>query len=176
MADRILGIGCLLLGAAMAWASRSYAAEISYEPVGPRAFPLLLAAIFALIGAWLLVTGGRPAAKPADLASVSLAEPPPGSGNAEAATAIVPPVPPHNLIAVAMCAVAVLVYGALFQPLGFVLATALMTVPVAKAFGGTLKGGLIGGLVMGFGFYLLFDKLLDVVLPTGVLSFILGGR
>lgn len=176
MADRILGTVCLLLGAAMAWASRSYAAEISYEPVGPRAFPLLLAAIFALIGAWLLVTGGRRVAKPAAASKATLAEPLPASGAAEAATAIVHPAPPHNLVAVAMCAVAVLVYGALFQPLGFVLATTLMAVPVCKAFGGTLKGGLLGGLGLGFGLFFLFDKVLDVILPTGVLSFLLGGR
>lgn len=165
MADRILGIACLLLGAAMAWVSRSYAAEISYEPVGPRAFPLLLAAILALIGAWLLATGGRRAAAPLT-----------ASGAAEAATATAPAKPAHNLVAVAMCAVAVLVYGALFQPLGFVLATTLMAVPVCKAFGGTLKGGLLGGLGLGFGLFFLFDKVLDVILPTGVLSFLLGGR
>ena len=176
MADRILGTVCLLLGAAMAWASRSYAAEISYEPVGPRAFPLLLAAIFALIGAWLLVTGGRRVAKPAAAPKATLAEPLPASGAAEAATAIVPAAPANNLVAVAMCAVAVLVYGALFQPLGFVLATTLMAVPVCKAFGGTLKGGLLGGLGLGFGLFFLFDKVLDVILPTGVLSFLLGGR
>ncbi len=174
MANRILGIACLLLGAAMAWTSRSYAAEISYEPVGPRAFPLLLAAIFALIGAWLLVTSGRRAANlPAD---VALAEAAPASGAAEAATATASAKPQHNLVAVAMCAVAVLVYGALFQPLGFVLATTLMAVPVCKAFGGTLKGGLLGGLGLGFGLFFLFDKVLDVILPTGVLSFLLGGR
>ena len=95
MADRILGIGCLLLGAAMAWASRSYAAEISYEPVGPRAFPLLLAAIFALIGAWLLVTGGRRAAEPLAPSAATLAEPLPSSGAAEAATAM-PPARPQR--------------------------------------------------------------------------------
>lgn len=176
MADRILGIGCLLLGAAMAWASRSYAAEISYEPVGPRAFPLLLAAIFALIGAWLLVTGGRRAAEPLAPSAATLAEPLPSSGAAEAATAMPPTRPQHRLVAVAMCAVAVLVYGALFQPLGFVLATTLMAVPVCKAFGGTLKAGLLGGLGLGLGLFFLFDKLLDVILPTGVLSFLLGGR
>ena len=157
MVDRILGTVCLLLAAAMAWAARGYAADISYEPVGPRAFPLLLAAIFALIGAWLLVTGG-------------------GRVAAQAATATVPAAPQRNLVAVAMCAVAVLVYGALFQPLGFVLATTLMAVPVCKAFGGTLKGGLLGGLGLGLGLFFLFDKVLDVILPTGVLSFLLGGR
>ena len=32
------------------------------------------------------------------------------------------------------------------------------------------------GASLGVGLYFLFDKALDVVLPTGVLSFILGGR
>lgn len=88
MGDRILGAICLVMAAAMAWAAHGYAAEISYEPVGPRAFPTLLAAILA--------------------------------------------------------------------------------VPVGMAFGGTRKKSLIGGLVMGLGFYVLFDKPLDVILPTGV--------
>lgn len=179
MADRILGAVCLVLAAAMGYFARSYAAEISYEPVGPRAFPLLLAAIFALIGAWLVVTGGRKVAVATVPAAVTLADPLPISGDAEAATAMesaVPTAPENQLVAVAMCAIAVLVYAALFQTLGFVLATTLMTVPVCKAFGGTVKAGLIGGLGLGLGLYLLFDKVLDVILPTGVLSFILGGR
>ena len=40
MSDRILGAACVAVGAAMAWAAKDYAAPISYEPVGPRAFPL----------------------------------------------------------------------------------------------------------------------------------------
>lgn len=156
MGDRILGAICLVMAAAMAWAAHGYAAEISYEPVGPRAFPTLLAAILAVVGAWLLVTRRAVAT---------------ASG-----TPVLVATKPLDWKAVAMCAVSVLVYGALFQTLGFWVATALMAVPVGMAFGGTLKKSLMGGLVMGLGFYLLFDKLLDVILPTGVLSFLLGGR
>ena len=43
MSDRILGAVCVVAAAGMAWAAQDYAAAISYEPVGPRAFPLLLA-------------------------------------------------------------------------------------------------------------------------------------
>jgi putative tricarboxylic transport membrane protein len=156
MGDRILGVICLVVASAMAWAAQGYAAEISYEPVGPRAFPLLLAAILAVVGAWLLV-------KRASAGTVS-------------STPVLVATSPLDWKAVAMCAVSVMVYGALFQTLGFWLATALMAVPVGMAFGGTLKKSLIGGLVMGLGFYVLFDKLLDVILPTGVLSFLVGGR
>lgn len=154
----------------MAWAAWGYAAEISYEPVGPRAFPLLLAAILALIGAWMLIKG-NPVARIASAPETRVI------GAAEAATATEPSAPePSRLAAVVLCAAAVLIYGAIFQPLGFVLATALMTIPVCKAFGGSYKGGVIGGIALGLSLYFLFDKLLDVVLPTGVLSFILGGR
>jgi putative tricarboxylic transport membrane protein len=76
----------------------------------------------------------------------------------------------------ALCAAAVLVYALLFELLGFTLATALMAVPVGLAFGGSLKQSLAGGAGLGLVLFFLFDKLLDVVLPTGLLAVLLGGR
>ncbi|MFO1322461.1 MAG: tripartite tricarboxylate transporter TctB family protein [Burkholderiales bacterium] len=148
MSDRILGAVCLVASAGMAWAAHDYAAPISYEPVGPRAFPLLLAGLMALAGAWLVA---RPGAHGFELAR-------------------------ENLKPIALVVAAVFAYAALFETLGFTLATALMAVPVGMAFGGSWKQSLAGGAVMGFLLYLMFDKLLDVVLPTGLLSFVLGGR
>lgn len=149
MSDRILGAACAVAGAGMAWAARDYAAAISYEPVGPRAFPLLLAALLMIGGLWLVV-------KPT-LRGV-------------AAYHGVP------LRATAAAAAAVAVYALLFEPIGFILATTVMAVPMGIVFGGTLRQSLAGGASLGVGLYFLFDKALDVVLPTGVLSFILGGR
>jgi putative tricarboxylic transport membrane protein len=148
MSDRILGAVCMVAGAGMAWAASDYAAPISYEPVGPRAFPLLLAGLMALAGVWLVVRPG-----------------PQGFG-----------LQPAHLKPVGLAVVAVFIYAALFETLGFPVATALMALPVGMAFGGSWKQSLAGGLAMGLAFYLLFDKLLDVVLPTGLLSFVLGGR
>jgi putative tricarboxylic transport membrane protein len=51
-----------------------------------------------------------------------------------------------------------------------------MAVPIGMAFGGTLKQALTGGVGLGIGFYLLFDKVLDVVLPTGILAPLIGGH
>lgn len=148
MSDRILGGVSVAVAASMAWFARSYAAPISYEPVGPRAFPLLLAALMAIVGAWLLI---RPTLR----------------GNALQGV---------RLKSLALSALAILVYAGLFQLLGFPLATALMAVPVGMAFGGGWPQSLAGGIGLGLGLFLLFDKLLDVVLPTGLLSVILGGR
>ena len=147
MSDRALGAVCVVASAAMAWAAQDYAAAISYEPVGPLAFPLLLAFGLGLSGLWLVL---RP------------------SAGAEAFHGV-PGNPP------ALCAAAVLVYAVLFQWLGFPLATALMAVPVGMAFCGSWKQSLIGGAALGGVLYLLFDKLLDVVLPAGSLASLLGG-
>jgi putative tricarboxylic transport membrane protein len=148
MSDRILGAVCVVAAAGMAFAAIDYAAPISYEPVGPRAFPLLLAGLMALAGAWLIARPG-----------------PHGFGLAR-----------EHVKPIGLAVVAVFAYAALFETLGFPLATALMALPVGMAFGGSWKQSLAGGVVMGLVLYLLFDKLLDVVLPTGLLSFLLGGR
>lgn len=148
MSDRILGAVCVVAGAGMAWAAQDYAAPISYEPVGPRAFPLLLAGLMALAGAWLVVRPG-----------------PRGFG-----------LEARHFRSIGLAVVAVFAYAALFETLGFPVATALMSLPVGMAFGGSWKQALAGGVVAGLVFFLLFDKLLDVVLPTGLLAFVLGGR
>ena len=148
MSDRLLGAVCVVASAAMAWAVQDYAAAISYEPVGPRAFPLLLACALGLSGLWLML---RPTA------------------GAEAFHGV--PWKPT-----ALCAVAVLVYALMFQWMGFPLATALMALPVGLAFGGTWKQALAGGAALGLVLYLLFDKVLDVVLPAGPLAAMLGAN
>jgi putative tricarboxylic transport membrane protein len=153
MADRLLGALSMVVAAAMAWAARDYAAEISYEPVGPRAFPMLLAALMGLVGLWLLL-------RPVRLAAM-------GAGT---------DTPSGRYAPVVICAVAVLVYGATFEWLGFWLATVIMTLPVGLAFGARGHKALLGGVFIGLGMYWLFDKLLDVVLPTGLMAFVLGGR
>lgn len=148
MSDRILGAACVIVGAGMAWAARDYAAPISYEPVGPRAFPMLLAALLAAGGLWLVF---KPGGDEPWLNKVPLGP-------------------------LAFAVVAVFAYAFLFQWLGFTLATVAMAMPVGMAFGGSWMKSLAGGVGLGLLLFLGFDKLLDVVLPSGLLAFILGGR
>jgi putative tricarboxylic transport membrane protein len=148
MSDRFLGVACFLIGAAMALAAQGYAAAISYEPVGPRAFPLLLSGLMMAMGAWLAV---RPSAHSFGLSR-------------------------DHLKPIAWVVLAVVVYAALFELLGFTLATTCMAVPVGMAFGGHWKPSLMGGIGLGLVLFVLFDKVLDVVLPSGLLAIVLGGR
>jgi putative tricarboxylic transport membrane protein len=149
MSDRILGAACVAAAAGMAWAAQGYAAAISYEPVGPRAFPLLLASLLAVGGLWLVA---KPALR----------------GNA--------PYRAVPLRATLIAGAAVVVYAALFELLGFALATAVMAVPLGIVFGGTLRQSLAAGVGLGVVLFFVFDKALDVVLPTGMLAVLLGGR
>ena len=61
-------------------------------------------------------------------------------------------------------------YAFLFQWLGFIIATSLMTVFVGRLFGGGWAKCALGGVVMSVFFFVLFDKVLDVVLPGGLLE------
>ena len=54
MSDRALGAACVLAWVARAAAARDYSAAFSYEPLGPRAFPMLLAVGLGLCGLWML--------------------------------------------------------------------------------------------------------------------------
>lgn len=143
--DRKLGALALALAAFLAWYGHSLEAAFSYEPIGPRAFPLAISAIIALCGVILVIKGGN---------------------------RVEPNTPAANARIWLMIAI-LSGYAVTFQLLGFVISTALMTTLVARLFGGTWIKALIGGLGMGILFFFLFDRLLDVVLPVGVLGAIL---
>ncbi|MBU4611049.1 tripartite tricarboxylate transporter TctB family protein [Achromobacter sp. GG226] len=140
--DRVLGVFALALAAFLTAFGYGLEAPFAYEPVGPRAFPLLLAFIIAVCGVRLLFKGGNPV------------EPNPPGANA------------RILMMVGFLAA----YALMFQWLGFVVATAAMTIFVGRLFGGAWLRCVIGGVVMALFFFLLFDKALDVVLPTGILG------
>lgn len=142
MNDRILGIAALALAVFMTAAGWSIEAPFAYEPVGPRAFPLLLALIIGLCGLRLVYKGGH------------AVERNPAGANGR----------------IALMVVFVTVYAFLFQWLGFIVATSLMTIFVGRLFGGSWVKCAIGGVVMSLFFFVLFDKVLDVVLPGGLLE------
>lgn len=142
MNDRILGIAAVLLAVFLTWQSYGMEAPFSYEPLGPSAFPLIIAAIIAICGVVLIVKG-----------SLMVDRNPPGAN-----------------IRIGTMVACVAVYAFLFQWAGFVIATAGMTAIVGRLFGGKWQWTILSGVVIGIAFFLLFDKGLDVVLPTGLLG------
>ncbi|MFQ6574402.1 tripartite tricarboxylate transporter TctB family protein [Pseudomonas sp. UM16] len=139
----ILLAACAVL-AVMAW---PYQAAFSYEPVGPRAFPLLM---LGLMGAALLYLAIRP-------------------------TTIVrkddePELDRDTLRKVGLCIALLLVFAGTFESFGFILSSILIGVPMARLYGGRwLPSVVIIGL-MSIALYGLFDRVMDVPLPLGLLD------
>lgn len=139
MSERIFGVFLLLTSVAGIIIGWDLKAPISYEPVGPNAFPVMIFSLLAVCAVGLIITH-RP---PTDWA------------------------PPRVLKQIGGLFLIILAYAWLFDKLGFVLATVLMTIPLARFFGGTWKNAILGGFGIGVVFFILFDRVLDVALPTG---------
>lgn len=140
--NRTLGAVALLMAGILLIFGWGLVAPFAYEPVGPRAFPLLTAALIALCGTILLIRGGNDA----------------------------DPVSRRTMTGIVMLIVTLLIYAVVFERLGYVPSTFLMAAVVSRIFGATLAQAAISGAVMSVGSYLLFDHGLDVVLPTGVMG------
>lgn len=147
MSERILGGLLLFISIAGIWIARGFEAAISYEPVGPRAFPMLILALLGIAAIALILE------KKGDTVWA----------------------PSAVLKRIGVLFIVVLAYAWAFDKLGFILATALMVIPVARFFGARWKQAAVGGVGLGAGLFILFDRLLDVALPTGLwLNNILG--
>ena len=139
MNDRTLGIAALALAAFMTWAGWDIEAPFAYEPVG-RVPSAAAGADHRPVRPAAGHQGGNPVQANAPGANGRIA------------------------LMVLFCAG----YAFLFQWLGFIVATALMTVAVGRLFGGGwgVRHRRRGHELL----FVLFDKVLDVVLPGGLLE------
>ena len=121
-----------------------------YSTSGPRFVPLIVAiGLIALSAAFLARTLVRP---DMDLAERSAAE--------DEVTQWATP---------ALVVVALVAYALLLEPLGYIVATAVFYVPVARLLGSrALMRDAISGLVLGVGLYTAFTQYLGVSLPAGL--------
>ncbi|CAI8901855.1 putative tricarboxylic transport membrane protein [Pseudomonas sp. IT-347P] len=145
--QRIFASVLLLVCAGLALMAWPYQAAFSYEPVGPRAFPLLM---LGLMGLALLYMVFRPA--------------PIKHSEDE------PPLDRETLTKIAICVALLLVFAGLFEPLGFILSSMLIGIPMARLYGGRWMPSVVVTTLMAIGLYLLFDRVMDVPLPLGLLD------
>ncbi|NVK41144.1 MAG: tripartite tricarboxylate transporter TctB family protein [Oceanospirillaceae bacterium] len=59
MYDRIFAGTLLLLSGLIAWTAVGFDVPFQYEPLGPKAFPVILSILMALTAGWLLVKPSR---------------------------------------------------------------------------------------------------------------------
>ena len=145
--QRIFAAVLLLVCAGLTLMAWPYQAPFSYEPVGPRAFPLLMLGLMAIALLYLLI-------RPTPIVH----------------TEDEPPLDRETLIKIGICIALLLVFAGLFEPLGFILSSILIGIPMARLYGGRWVPSIVVVIAMSVGLYLLFDKAMDVPLPLGLLD------
>ncbi len=147
LAQRVFASALLLVCAGLAAMAWPYQAAFSYEPVGPRAFPLLMLALMGLGLAYMIFRPSPVVHSEDD-----------------------PKLDRETLTKIGLCIVLLLIFAGTFEPLGFILSSILVGIPLARLYGGRwLPSSVIISLVS-VGLYLLFDKAMDVPLPLGLLE------
>ena len=139
---RVSRAGALvLLGVAIAYGIGGATIEYAFssDPLGPRAFPLMLAVVLGGLSLLYLVW-------PGSVESI--------------------PTGPALLRVLAIPAV-LLLSVALFEPLGFAGSTFILTFGTALVFGAPVKHALIGGFLQTLLWWGVFAWLLQVYLPAG---------
>lgn len=139
--DRIFAI---LWGLVVIWygyTALQLQVEFSYEPVGPKAFPLLLTVLMIICVAYILL------------------KPDPD-----------PPWPERSLaVKLAVMVLALAVYGALYIQLGFILSTALAVLAIGRLYEGSWVQSAVAAVGLSLGLYVVFEYLLDVPLPRAMI-------
>ncbi|SFT62876.1 tripartite tricarboxylate transporter TctB family protein [Halomonas saccharevitans] len=139
VADRLLGLVLIGLAAFVAVQAINLEVPFSYEPVGPRAFPLGLSILLAGLSLPLVFKPGADGEWP------------------------------HKALAIRLLLVLglLLAYAMLFTGLGFIPTSLLVVAALARLFGASGGKALITGVLLSAGSYVLFTEGLGIALPTG---------
>lgn len=144
--DRAFGIFLFLLGAYVIYGGLALEVPFSYDPLGPKTFPVVLGILLSTLSLFII-------AKPEK------------AHFPEGATRL-------NTVFIVVLLV---VYSSSFNYLGFLLSTALLVFFISKIFQGTTKQALGSAVGVSLSVYALFGILLEVPLPAGILAPLFGG-
>ncbi|WP_121630714.1 tripartite tricarboxylate transporter TctB family protein [Tropicibacter alexandrii] len=143
MSDRIFGVVGLLLAIGYVFAALAIEESFLSDAVGPKAFPLLLAAV---LGISSLVIVLRPDAEP-DWPSLG------------------------RLVEIAAAVVVMMLYAQMLPVAGFVLATAFAAGYLAWRLGSGLIEAVLTGIGTSVGIYVIFHLVLGLSLAKGPWGF-----
>lgn len=141
MSDRVFSLVWLGVCALIAYQIWILSVPFAYEPVGPKAFPILLAVLMAVCCVAMFLSPDPEVHWP-EKALI-------GKGT--------------------ILLLALLGFGYFFEDLGYPVASAAMAIIVSRLFGGSWLSTLLTALLIGVLGYVIFDRLLEVSLPLGQL-------
>ncbi|HKI57125.1 MAG TPA: tripartite tricarboxylate transporter TctB family protein [Trueperaceae bacterium] len=141
MTDRFTAAFLLILAVAYGLHARSFRTNFITDPLGPQAWPIMLAVFLALLASYLLVRPRSDARWPHRIVLL------------------------RQLVLVA----ALVGYALLLDPIGFLAATVLVVAFMALLLGARWWQAGTTGLVSSAALYLLFNSVLGLPLPVGAL-------
>lgn len=145
ISDRFFGIVGLAVSALMVWRASLIQESFIQDPLGPKAFPVVIAAIMALASIAIIL---RPDEEP-DW-----------------------PVP-GKLVEIGASMIVLIAYAQFLPEAGFVISTALAGAYLAWRLGSRPLEACVAGVVISIGIYLVFKKTLGLSLAGGPLDFVI---
>lgn len=158
LGELVLALAVTAFGAAVVWQTTQIRVTPAYSKVGPRVIPYIVGLGLVLLGLWLAAEAatGRGARATSD-----------ESEDAD-------PTLPTDWRVVGMLTVALVAYGLLIEPAGFVVASTLLFAGAAFAMGSRRVGrDAAAGVVFAVVLYLGFTRGINLDLPAGVLDGVL---
>jgi len=132
----------LLLAATYTWTARGFDPGFMSDPLGPSTFPYLLGSVLGITALYLLVRPDAPATWPV----------------------------PRHLLQMGLVVVVLLAYAGLLEWLGFLIATTLTVTVLGWRLGARMRTAVLTGIGVSLAVYGLFDMLLELPLPAGLLG------
>ncbi len=145
--DRLFGALMLILAISYGWLATQFQ-EMGFGPeeaVGPKTFPLIIAGILGVSGAWLIIKPQAGETWPSGKMWLELL----------------------------FTVIVLIAFALLLEPLGFLPTAILCCGLISWRMGAKPLNAFLIAIVYCLGLYFLFDRLLDLALPAGILEGIL---
>lgn len=143
MSDRALGVACIVLAAAYAWFASLTPLSFMSDPLGPKAFPYIIAGVLALAGVYPIV---RPDPEPDWPA-------------------------PGRVLEIVFAVAVMIAYTYALPEFGFVASTAVTAALLSWRLAARPLAAIVAGIGISVGIYVVFHMILGLSLARGPWGF-----
>ena len=140
MIDRLFGVFLLFLGIYFIWGGNQLVVPFSYDPLGPKFFPIAAAVILSILAVFVIIN-----AKHASFPAF------------------------NTMIKTGLIVVLLVIYQLTFNVLGFLLSTGILVFFISRIFAGKPLQALSAAVGISITVYIIFNTLLEVPLPVGTI-------
>lgn len=140
MIDRLFGVFLLFLGIYFIWGGNQLVVPFSYDPLGPKFFPIAAGVILSILAVFTIINAKK----------VSF----PAS---------------NTMLKTGFIVILLLIYQLTFDVLGFLLSTGILVFFISRIFAGKPLQALSAAVGVSITVYIIFNILLDVPLPVGTI-------